>query len=448
MFLFFLDLFSNDPFLFHSIDFLYLSRIYLVWRKFNIKESLIYSQEPILWEGLVINNTLPRFNIYNLPLQIFKLPVRKEIFLIGKIKKCFIISIPRIIIIKNKIIGVLFFFNLLSLINLRYLSNYIYLFPCGPYIVDRITCYDSLDLDFLYNILAIDKGSIFYIIIIFIILLSLMLVNIIIISFIMIFLNKYKLYKIWLFLSLPLNKIKPIINRCHIFGFISINIIKFLNCNSSAEVFLFNLIYSYNNLFESLQPTKLLSSYLGKETPNNLITNIDNSQIGSSQSTVNSVSNINEVSNDLELDNIESGTSDTSENERSNNIEKNLINKMANIKFSNFNLELNLEAKYEYLKFKFYSKGIDHNIPYLEWFINLLTKTDGNKTNIDKIIETNLNHILKIERESKLNNLASFRTKPFLINKIDNSPLAFPNLIPIFKGLAIYGEEDNIEDKK
>jgi len=251
-----------------------------------------------------------------------------------------------------------------------------------------------------------------------------------------------------LFLRLPLYKIKHIINWCKIFGFISINIIKFFNCKISAEEFLLNLNYYYNNLFESLHPTKVLSSYMDKETQKNLITNIDNSQIGSSQPTVNYVSNINEVSNDLELENIESGASDTSENERSNNIEKNLINKMANINFTNFNLDLNLEAKYEYLKFKFYSKGIDHNIPYLEWFINLLHKSDGNKTNIDKIIETNLNHILKIERETKLNNLAFFRTKPFLINKIDNSPLAIPNIIPVFKGLAIYGEEDNIEEKK
>lgn len=42
----------------------------------------------------------------------------------------------------------------------------------------------------------------------------------------------------------------------------------------------------------------------------------------------------------------------------------------------------------------------------------------------------------------KLNNLAFFRNKPFLINKIDNSPLAFPSVIPIFKGLSIYGEDD------
>jgi hypothetical protein len=77
-----------------------------------------------------------------------------------------------------------------------------------------------------------------------------------------------------------------------------------------------------------------------------------------------------------------------------------------------------------------------------------LVKTDGNKTNIENLIEINLNQILKIERETQLNNLAFFRNSPFLINKIDNSPIAFPKIIPVFKGLSIYGEEDIIEDKK
>ena len=67
-----------------------------------------------------------------------------------------------------------------------------------------------------------------------------MLVNIIIIIFIMIFFNKYKLYKIFLFLILPLYNIKHLINWCKIFGFIFMNIFKFLNCSLSAEDFLLN----------------------------------------------------------------------------------------------------------------------------------------------------------------------------------------------------------------
>jgi hypothetical protein len=77
-----------------------------------------------------------------------------------------------------------------------------------------------------------------------------------------------------------------------------------------------------------------------------------------------------------------------------------------------------------------------------------LNQTDGHKTNIDQKIEFNLNHILKMERDSQLNNLAFFRNKPFLMNKFDHSPIALPKIIPVFKGLAIYGEEDLIEEKK
>lgn len=275
-----------------------------------------------------------------------------------------------------------------------------------------------------------------------------MIINIIIIMFIMIFVNKYKIYKIYLFLSLHLNNIKQIIIWCKILGYITINIFNVLYWNCSQEVLLFTTNIFVNYIFENNLSTKVLSSYMGKETENNLITNIDNTQIVISQSTVNSLSNINEISNELELASIESGDSDNSDNEHSNKIENNFRNKMANINFTNFNLELNLEVKYEYLKYKFYLKGIDHNLPYLEWFINLLNNNDGNKTNIDNIIETNLNHILKIERDSKLNNLAFFRNKPFLINKLDNSPLTYPNIIPVFKGNSIYGEEEKIENTK
>jgi hypothetical protein len=271
-----------------------------------------------------------------------------------------------------------------------------------------------------------------------------MIINIIIIMFIMIFVKKYKIYKICLFVSLHLynNNIKQIINLCKLLGFITINIFNVLYWNCSQEVLLFTTNNFVNYIFEINLSTKILTSYMGKETENNLITNIESSQIVSSQSTVNPLSNINEISNELELARIESGDSENSDNENSNKIEKNIRNKMANINFTNFNLELNLEVKYEYLKYKFYLKGIDHNLPYLEWFINLLNLSDGNQTNIDNIIENNLNHILKIERDSKLNNLAFFRNKPFLINKLDNSPLTYPNIIPVFKGNSIYGEEE------
>jgi hypothetical protein len=133
---------------------------------------------------------------------------------------------------------------------------------------------------------------------------------------------------------------------------------------------------------------------------------------------------------------------ENSDKELPDNSEIILIKNSANINFTNFNQDLNIENKYNYLKLKFYNKGLDYNLPFLDWFINLLSNTDGNKINIDKIIDLNLNHLLKIDREVKLNNLAFFRNKPFLINKYDNSPLAYPSVIPIFKAFSTYGIED------
>lgn len=52
---------------------------------------------------------------------------------------------------------------------------------------------------------------------------------------------------------------------------------------------------------------------------------------------------------------------------------------------------------------------------------------------MDDLIETNLNSIQKIERNAQLNNHAFFRIKPFLLNKTDRSPIAYPDTIPVSK---------------
>lgn len=180
---------------------------------------------------------------------------------------------------------------------------------------------------------------------------------------------------------------------------------------------------------------------MGNDAQTILFTNNDNSQPSNYHQPLIYENSDNYISSENLLNKIDTSESDISDNEISNNLENEvIINNIGNIKFSDFNQELNLEEKYHYLKYKFYNKGIDHNIPYLDWFINLLDKTEGNKTNIDNIIEFNLNQILKMERDTQLNNLAFFRTKPFLINKFDHSPIAYPNIIPVFKGLSIYDE--------
>nr|QCI56429.1 hypothetical protein [Hypsizygus marmoreus]QKJ80207.1 hypothetical protein [Hypsizygus marmoreus] len=104
----------------------------------------------------------------------------------------------------------------------------------------------------------------------------------------------------------------------------------------------------------------------------------------------------------------------------------------------NFNT-LNLNQKYEYLKEKFYNKAIEPNIPFLDWFIQLLLQTDGTQIKIDNIIETNLNNIQKLERNTQLNSHAFIRIRPFLVNREDNSLTANPNIVP-YKSSSIYEE--------
>lgn len=62
--------------------------------------------------------------------------------------------------------------------------------------------------------------------------------------------------------------------------------------------------------------------------------------------------------------------------------------------FENFNNK-SLNFKYKYLKRKFFNKAIEYNIPFLDWFIELLNKNEGNKSKVDDLIETNLNSIQK-----------------------------------------------------
>ena len=265
---------------------------------------------------------------------------------------------------------------------------------------------------------------------------------------IMILLYSEKIYRFFIFISLifPVYNIKQFIKWSKLFGFITIYIFNIFNSGIIAEESLFIFFKNFYNLREFNNINNIRSFFLGNDSTNNLIRFEDDYQSTSSQlSLINANSNkegLIEETKNLEKEISDISDNENSDNELSDNIEINLIKNSANINFTNFNQDLNMENKYNYLKLKFYNKGIDYNLPFLDWFINLLINTDGNKINIDKIIDLNLNHILKIEREIKLNNLAFFRNKPFLLNKFDNSPLAFPSVIPIFKGLSINGEED------
>jgi hypothetical protein len=421
-----------------------------IYFKVKSLEPLINFQNTSNWEGIIINNSLQKFKNTKIPLYIslIKICKRKIIFPIGNKIKILIFSIFNII--KTKFLILLCIFKLFSLVNLKILSNYLNLFPCGNYIVDRISFDSSFEYANLNSVLQIDIDTMFIIIFLFIILITLIIINLMIIFIIMIFLYIYKFYKFFVFIKLilPVYNFKILITGCKICAFISINIFKIFNIGISPESLLFIFNAQFYKFFEFCISNISIQSFMGNETQTSLITISDNSQPSSSPQPLTYSNSEKDISNEILLDKIDTSDSDISDNEISNYIEKNEIYNIDNIKFTDFNLDLNLEEKYHYLKYKFYNKGIDHNIPYLDWFINLLVKTDGSKTNIDNIIEFNLNHISKLEKENQLNNLAFFRTKPFLINKFDLSPIAFPNIIPVFKGLSIYGEEDLIEGKK
>uniref|UniRef100_UPI00315DBF03 hypothetical protein n=1 Tax=Leucopaxillus giganteus TaxID=1167592 RepID=UPI00315DBF03 len=143
----------------------------------------------------------------------------------------------------------------------------------------------------------------------------------------------------------------------------------------------------------------------------------------------------------LNPNNIEEGAESNNLTTTSETVET--VDHHTNIKdFNNFNT-LSIEDKLKYLEIKFYNKAIEHNIPLLQWLSNLLEgKSDGNKLEIDNLIESNLNAIQKLERETHLNNHAFFRNKPFLIHKNYDSPTAYPNIIPVYKGISVYEEQE------
>lgn len=120
----------------------------------------------------------------------------------------------------------------------------------------------------------------------------------------------------------------------------------------------------------------------------------------------------------------------------------NFLNKIGNLtelKFSNFHL-LDQTQKYDYIQAKFYQKGMDFNTPSLDWIIEKINKTDGTITSVDNTINSNLNSILKIEREAKLNSHSFKRIRPFLLGKdYSSSPTQIPNTVP-------YKTPSNFED--
>lgn len=439
IYIYFWVLLSLYPYLYYSANFYYSSLTILLNLRFNLTESLSYYLDSIILEGIKINKTIPISQITNLPLYLSITPSLK--YNNQNIKKIDSIIFTILKFIKTKLIIVLFLLKIFSLVEVNILTNYFELFMCGHYIVEKSVFLDSVVFFFISYFVLLDNNTNLYFIFVLINLIILIIINIIII---MIFFYSNKLYKIYFIIRIKFSVINlmQLIKWFKLFGFICVNIMNNLNSGLSLEDLLIFIFYNYNKIFDSFLTTNIMSTFMGKESKNKLISNFDISKPSSShQSLIYSNSNKDNLI-EIDLENIDTSEGDKSESDTSNNIEINLNNNIDNIKFNNFNLELNLEDKHKYLIEKFYNKGIDSNLPLLDWFIKLLVKTDGSKKNIDNLIETNLTHILKIEREAQLNHYGFFRNKPFLINKTDNSPIAIPSIVPVFKGFSNYGEED------
>lgn len=264
---------------------------------------------------------------------------------------------------------------------------------------------------------------------IFLIIFLLLFINIIlIILWLYLILNYNIRYKYFIAIN---NLFKPIIFIIKGIKYINIIIILYYIFNLLFKGLLVEellLIFYSNNLLNLINFNNIKFSFLGDESIDNSIpkNNNFNSQNSIIRREELSTSNEN-ISNNI-LDN----PNDSDISSLKSDLSEEYFSQESTESFENFNNK-SLNFKYKYLKRKFFNKAIEYNIPFLDWFIELLNKNEGNKSKVDDLIETNLNSIQKIERNAQLNNHAFFRIKPFLLNKTDRSPIAYPDTIPVSK---------------
>lgn len=272
-----------------------------------------------------------------------------------------------------------------------------------------------------------------------------------IIFIIMIFVSNYKLYVSLMSAIVSFNNLKKMSYCCKVICILSINLLKLLNTGLSGEY----VLLFFNKLFDINISNKMMLSFMDEDTQNNIITTIEDSQSSSSTQNINysSSNSITNIIEELGWKNTDTSDSEHSDSEHSDSEHsdsnsnydsdistntKLLIDNMPNFNFSNFNQDLTLEEKYYYLSIKCYNKGMHHGIGLLDWLTNLLIQTDGTQASVDNLIESNLDFLMKKQRDAQLNNLAFFRNKPFLLNKVDKTPLMYPHVIPVFKHWWIY----------
>ena len=118
---------------------------------------------------------------------------------------------------------------------------------------------------------------------------------------------------------------------------------------------------------------------------------------------------------------------------------------MKSIEFENFN-DITQKEQSNYIYQQMYNKAIEPNQPLIDWLIiSTLNNTNGNKSDIDDYINSNLNVIQKEERDSQLMTHAFERTRPYPIKRIDPSPYAFPAYMPMKKRMDEWESQELID---
>jgi len=105
-------------------------------------------------------------------------------------------------------------------------------------------------------------------------------------------------------------------------------------------------------------------------------------------------------------------------------------NKEWNSKINNFK-DLPHQKKMSYINQAMKLKGLDGHFFLINHFLNSISNnTTGNKIEVDKFLNTNLNTIINDRRNIQLHQHAFSRFSPFLLNNNSHSPLSRSNVVP------------------
>lgn len=207
---------------------------------------------------------------------------------------------------------------------------------------------------------------------IFLIIFLLLFINIIlIILWLYLILNYNIRYKYFIAIN---NLFKPIIFIIKGIKYINIIIILYYIFNLLFKGLLVEellLIFYSNNLLNLINFNNIKFSFLGDESIDNSIpkNNNFNSQNSIIRREELSTSNEN-ISNNI-LDN----PNDSDISSLKSDLSEEYFSQESTESFENFNNK-SLNFKYKYLKRKFFNKAIEYNIPFLDWFIELLNKNE------------------------------------------------------------------------